>query len=94
MGKHERASVYEMIERVLQLMETEKYPMDVAVGVVITKSLSGNLGHVDQPSMTVFRETLIKAVGAVWGLSAVVEADRSLQEKEGEGDGLINLPLG
>lgn len=91
MGKRERYSVYEMIEYTIRLMEKEKYPMDVAVGIVLAKSLSGDLAGVDAPSMAVFRETLTKAVGAIWGLSAVVEADRTFQEKEGED--LLNLVI-
>jgi hypothetical protein len=88
MGKRERLSVYEMVEFAIRLIEKDHYPMDVAVGVVLTESLSSEFTDVDQPSMQVFRETLTKAVGAVWGLSAVVEADRVLVK---EGTVLIGL---
>lgn len=75
-GKPERKSVYEMIEYAIRLIEEEKYPMDVAVGIVITKSLTSDMMRVDAESLAIFRDSLSRAVGAIWGLSAVVEADR------------------
>lgn len=82
MGKLQRYAVYEMVEWVIRLMEKEKYPMDLAVGIVLAKTLSADMTRVDQPSMEVFRETLTKAVGAVWGLSAVVEADQRFADRD------------
>lgn len=84
MSKQSRQTVYHMIERAIVLIES-RVPEQSAVDVALIQYLNSSMNQPNEEDMAVFRSALQQALRGVWGLSAVVQADRSLAAREGDG---------